>query len=83
MPPRSDLFQHLGRLGKSPRLLLGVDLSSVDEDVKDPTAALDELRFEPPLLPNRSRQTGGLGKKVSSRAVGDRNPHPGPSFTRG
>jgi hypothetical protein len=55
--------------------VLREDEVAVDLDVEDPTPARDELGFDPVLGLDPARQTGGLGRVVSTRAVGDSDLH--------
>ena len=49
------------------RLLLGVDELSVDDDVEDAAASLDQLGLDPGLFADPGRQTGGLRLEVFDR----------------
>jgi hypothetical protein len=62
-------------LGEPTRAALRKEELVVSEDIKDAVATLHESRFDPEYLLDLSRQTGGLGKVVSTRAVGNRDLH--------
>jgi hypothetical protein len=51
--------------------VLGEDLLVVHADHEDAAAAADELRLDPQLLLDLSRQTGGSREVVSDPAVVD------------
>jgi hypothetical protein len=55
--------------------MLRVDQLPVERHVEDAAGALDELGVDVELLPEMSRQTGGLGRIVSRHAVLDRDVH--------
>ena len=62
--------------------LLAVDQISVDFDVEDSPAALDEFDVEPEFGLDGIRQTGGLRRVVSLYAILNRNVHVDPLIKR-
>ncbi len=70
---------YLVGLREAPGLVLRVDAGAVGHDVEDAVGAFDQLGLDTELLLQRGRQTGGLGKEVSSAAVGDGHVHDGSS----
>ena len=57
--------------GKPRLLVLREDHLAVRHDIEDAVAALDQLGFELERVLDLGRQTGGLGKILSTAAVGD------------
>jgi hypothetical protein len=68
---RLQLLQNLLVCGKSTDLVLAEDALTVDLDVEDAAAALDQVRPRAGFFLNSVRQTGGLGFVVSLHAVSD------------
>ncbi len=63
-------FFYFPLLGEASGLFFGVDQLSLDADVKNATAPLDQLHLDPVIpAPNRVRQTGGLGTIVSLASI--------------
>ncbi len=62
--------------------LLAVDQISVDFDVEDSPAALDEFDVDPEFGLNGIRQTGGSRRVVSLYAILNRNVHVDPLTRR-
>lgn len=60
--------------------MLAPDLLAVDMDIENSARAFDQLGIDAELFLDRSRQTGGLGKIISLRAILDRNGHSCRSF---
>jgi hypothetical protein len=69
------LPQDLFVLWKDARVMFGVDLPTVDFDVKDPPPALNQFGFNACGVPNCVRQTGGFGQVVSLHTVGNADLH--------
>jgi hypothetical protein len=67
-------------LGELPCLMLRVEQLSVGDDIKDASAAFDQLHVDTRLFFDRFRQTDGFGGEVSLYAVFDRDVHSGISF---
>ncbi len=67
---------------ESAGFLLAVDQLTVDFDVEDAPAALDELGVDVEFGLNRIRQTGGLRCIVSLYAIFNGNVHVGPLIRR-
>jgi len=51
--------------------MLGEDELPVHDNIKDPVAALDQLRLDAELFRDFGRQTGGLREIVSGYAIGN------------
>lgn len=62
-------------VGEAAHVMLAPDLLPVDVNVEHAAGAFDQLGIHAELFLNRSRQTGGLGKVVSLRAVFDGDGH--------
>lgn len=56
-------------------LVFAEDQLTIDDDVKDPAGAFDELGFDAKLVFDCLRQTGGLGQVISHTAVFDADLH--------
>ena len=56
-------------------VVLTPNLFAVDVNVEHAAGALDQLGINAELLLDRSRQTGGLGKIISLRAIFDGDRH--------
>ncbi len=70
-----QLRDHLVVLGKNSRVVFRVDLFSIGNDIKDASAALDQLALDSGCCPHCIRQTDGFGGVVSLDAVRDGNVH--------
>ncbi len=55
--------------------MFGEDLFVPDADIEDSAAAADEAGFQPQLVFDLGRQTGGPWLVISNRAVLDRDLH--------
>ena len=64
-------------LGEPACVVLGVDEFSIDNNVKNAAAALDELHLGVERLLYGDRQTGGVRAIVSFNAIGNRDLHGG------
>lgn len=63
--------------GKNSRVVFRVDLFSIGDDIKDASAAFDQLALDSGCCPHCIRQTDGFGRVVSLDAVRDGNVHGG------
>ncbi len=63
--------------GKATGLMFRVNQPTINNDIKDATASLDQFGDHPRLSLNGVRQTGGLRGVVSLHAICDRNLHDG------
>jgi hypothetical protein len=70
-----ELGQDLAGLGEAAGLVLRVDHLAVHLDVELPAPAGDELGLDAGLLPDRGRETRGLGLVASHHAVLDHDLH--------
>ena len=72
---RLDLVEHFLVVGEAADVVLVPDLFAVHVNVKHAAHAFDQLGIHAELLLDRGRQTGGLGKIISLRAVLDGDDH--------
>ena len=62
-------------LGEATFVVLGEDQITIDDDVKDPARAFDELGLDAEFVLDCVRQTGSRGQVVSHPAVFDADLH--------
>jgi hypothetical protein len=67
-------------MGEAMGVMLGVDHLPVHLDVEDAAVTGLELGVDAEVLLEIGRQTGGAGKIVSLRAIGDPNVHASSAF---
>lgn len=72
---RLQLINHVVGPGELPGLVLAIEELPIRLHVKHPTAPFHKNSFNPDLILNRVRQTGGPGQVVSLRAVGNSDRH--------
>lgn len=70
-----QLLQNLFMCGKPERFVLAVNQFAVQLNIKNAALALDKIHVDLFCLPDRGRQTGGLGCVVSHDTIRDLHLH--------